>query len=176
MLNSSKNAQNEYRYIVVDEPKNGFGGDSFQDVFETLEAANGEAMRTWDHLTKGEQRGRHVWVGISRRENLDDDAFDEDTGEIICWSMNNGYGFEVDDTMFDSEEYERHDVYDYEEIQKHMLPEAERLVPVWEGQKDSEFLERYNEAHKLITGKDFGIFCGGNSVEDFEIYDEDDDD
>lgn len=175
MLNSSKNTQNEYRYIVADEPKNGFGGDSFQDVFETLEAANGEAMRTWDHLTKGEQRKRHIWVGISRRENLDDGAFDEDTGEVICWSMDNGYGFDVDDTMFDSEEYERHDVYDYEEIQKHMLPEAKRLVPVREGQKDSEFLERYNEAHKLITGKDFGVFYGGGSLENFELYNDEDD-
>lgn len=102
MLNSSKNEQNEYRYIVADEPKNGFGGDSFQDVFETLEAANGEAMRTWDHLTKGEQRKRHIWVGISRRENLDDAAFDEDTGAIIDWSMDDGSGYVADDTMFDS--------------------------------------------------------------------------
>lgn len=176
MLNSSKNEQNEYRFIVIDEPKNGFGGDQFEEVYDSLDDANSAAKSCWYHLTKGERRKRHIWVGISRRENLDDAAFDEDTGEVICWSMDNGYGFEVDDTMFDSEEYERHDVYDYEEIQKHMLPEAERLVPVWEGQKDSEFLERYNEAHKLITGKDFGIFCGGNSVEDFEIYDEDDDD
>lgn len=172
MSNISKNTQNEYRYIVVDEPREGFGGDSFQDVFETLEEANGDAMRTWSHLTKGEQRKRHIWVGISRRENLDDDAFDEDTGAIINWAWDDGSGFEVDKTMFDSDEYARHDVYDYDEIQKHMLPEAKRLVRVWEGQKDSEFLERYNEAHKLITGKDFGVFYGGGSLENFEIYDD----
>lgn len=170
MLNSSKNAQNEYRYIVIDEPKNGFGGDQFEEVYNSLDEANSAAKSHWNHLTKGEQRKRHVWAGISRRENLDDAAFDEDTGEVLYWSMNNGYGFEVDDTMFDSEEYERHDVADYEEIQKHMLPEAERLVPVWEGQKDSEYLELYAEKHKFVTGDEFGEFCGHGMQKFFELY------
>lgn len=114
MLNSSKNAQNEYRYIVICEPKNGFGGDQFEEVYDSLDEANKAAKSYWWHLTDSEKRKRHIWVGISRRENLDDDAFDEDTGEVLYWSMNNGYGFEVDDTMFDSEEYQRHDVADYE--------------------------------------------------------------
>ena len=170
MLNISKNAQNEYKYIVIDEPKNGFGGDQFEEVYDSIEEANEAAKSHWWHLTDSEKRKRHIWVGISRRENLDDGAFDEDTGEVLYWSMNNGYGFEVDDTMFDSEEYERHDVYDYDEIQKHMLPEAERLVPVWEGQKDSEYLELYAEKHKFVTGDEFGEFCGHGMQEFFELY------
>lgn len=37
MLNINKN---EHKYIVVDEPKNGFGGDDSQDVYDSLDEAN----------------------------------------------------------------------------------------------------------------------------------------
>lgn len=173
MLNSSKNTQNDRRYIVVDEPREGFGGDIRQDVYDSLDEANKAADLDWWYLTASEKRKRHIYVGVVRLEDLNEWAFDEDTG-AIDWAAFHSISY--DETMFDSEEYERHDVSDYEEIQKHMLPEAKRLVRVWEGQKDSEFLERYNEAHKLITGKEFGIFCGGDFPEDFEIYDKDNND
>lgn len=76
----------EKKYIVVDDPI-GRTGDSWTDVYDTAKEANHAAWRAWNYLTKQEQRERHVWAGLVTHEDLDDDAIDEDTGEIDwrCW-------------------------------------------------------------------------------------------
>lgn len=99
MLNSSKNEQNEYRFIVIDEPKNGFGGDQFEEVYDSIEEANEAAKSHWWHLTDSEKRKRHIYVGVVRPEDLNEWAFDEDTG-AIDWAAFHSISY--DDTMFAS--------------------------------------------------------------------------
>lgn len=99
MLNSSENTQNEYRYIVVDEPQKGFGGDTWQDVYDSLDKANKAADLDWWYLTASEKRKRHIYVGVVRMEDLNEWAFDEDTG-AIDWTAFHSINY--DDTMFDS--------------------------------------------------------------------------
>lgn len=76
----------EKKYIVVDEPTRRCG-DEWRYVYDTAEEANSAAWRAWNYLTKQEQRERHIWAGLVTHEDLDDDAIDEDTGEIDwrCW-------------------------------------------------------------------------------------------
>ena len=75
----------ESRYIVVNDTLP--YGDSWTDVYDTAEEANRAAWYDWNHLTKPEQREQHIWAGLVTREDLGDDAIDEDTGEIDwrCW-------------------------------------------------------------------------------------------
>lgn len=96
MLNISKN---EHRYIVVDEPKKGFGGDVFQDVYDSLDEANKAAELEWGYLTAFEKRKRHIYVGVVRLEDLNEWAIDEDTG-AIDWAAFHSISYDV--MMFDS--------------------------------------------------------------------------
>lgn len=91
--------KNEHKYIVVDEPKNGFGGDQFEDVYDSLDEANKAADLAWWYLTAFEKRKRHIYVGVIRLEDLNEWAIDEDTG-AIDWAAFHSISY--DDTMFDS--------------------------------------------------------------------------
>ena len=71
----------EKKFIVVDEDD----GDRWTEVYDTAEEANAAAQAAWQHLTEREQRSRHIWAGVVTRDDLDDDAVDEETG-AICWS------------------------------------------------------------------------------------------
>ncbi len=74
----------EKKYIVVCDVD---GGDSWTDVYDTAEEANEAALHDWRVLSSHDQRRQHIWAGIVSREDLGDDAIDEDTGEIDwrCW-------------------------------------------------------------------------------------------
>lgn len=89
------------KYIVVDEPKRGLTGDMYQEIYDTPEEANTVASYNWDHLTRGEQKFRHIFAGIVTLADLPEDAVDEDTGDIH-WDMATSIGsfFEA----FDSDE------------------------------------------------------------------------
>lgn len=86
----------EKKYIVVDETRD---GDSWTDVYETAEEANQAAWYDWNHLTKSEQKGRHIYAAVVTHDDLADDAFDEDTGTIdwCCWAQNNPCGFDSEE-------------------------------------------------------------------------------
>ena len=72
----------DYLYIVVDEPAPGKDGDIYQTVCPSAAEANSEASYQWGRLTAAEQRRRHIYAGLVRRENLTESAVDEDTGDI----------------------------------------------------------------------------------------------
>lgn len=59
---------NEIRYMSIDEREH----ETYATPFETLEEANKNAESQWDHLTKGEQKGSHVYVLDVKRSDLDD--------------------------------------------------------------------------------------------------------
>lgn len=80
---------NKLKYIVVDEPKRGLTGDMYQEIYDTPEGANTAASYNWDHLTRREQKCRHIFAGIVTPEDLPEDAFDEDTGKIDWAAANN---------------------------------------------------------------------------------------
>ena len=67
------------RYLVIDEKTN---GDSYSEVYATLEEANEAAARAWNHLSAGDQKKSHIHVAVVRREDLADWAEDEETGEV----------------------------------------------------------------------------------------------
>lgn len=75
------------RYVVIDMPTPGTDGDIYQEVYTTAEEANSEAAYQWDHLTAAEKHRRHIYAAIAQRENLDEFAVDEDTGETDCASV-----------------------------------------------------------------------------------------
>lgn len=89
---------NEQRYLVLDDPKN--DGDSFSEVYETLEEANAAAERAWSYKTANERSHRRIHVALVRREWLEDYAVDEDTGAISweCFSQ-----YDTPDGAFDSD-------------------------------------------------------------------------
>lgn len=89
------------KYIVVDEPAGGFGGDVFQEIYDTPEEANAAASYGWEHLTRNEQRKRHVFAGVVTPEDLPEDAIDEDSGEIDWGAATSIDGFPG---AFDSDE------------------------------------------------------------------------
>lgn len=66
------------KYIVVDQ----IGNDDYADVFDTIEAANEFALKSWKHLTNREKEGRHIYVCVITEKDLQDWAVDEETGEI----------------------------------------------------------------------------------------------
>lgn len=69
------------KYIVVDERNGGFG-DSFEEYFDTIEAANKYASDSWGYLTSIEKQKRHIFAAVIHEEDLMDGAKDEETGEI----------------------------------------------------------------------------------------------
>lgn len=69
----------ESKYIVMEDR---IPGDSFSTVYNTAAEANDAAETAWFYLTSGERKNTHVYVVEVRREDLDEDAFDEDTGDI----------------------------------------------------------------------------------------------
>ena len=79
------------KYIVVDEPKRGLAGDMYQEIYDTPEDANTAASYNWEHLTRSEQKYRHIFAGIVTPEDLPEDAFDEDTGDVH-WDMATSIG------------------------------------------------------------------------------------
>ncbi len=90
------------RYLVIDEHKNG-SGDSWTDVFDTLEAANSKAESAWGYLTQREQSKRRIHVAVVTEEDLADYAIDEDDG-TIDWTAFNQYS--DPDGGFDSDKEE----------------------------------------------------------------------
>lgn len=72
------NAAEKYLHICESVPD----GDRWEWVYDTPEGANAAARADWEHLTASEKKRQHIYACIVRREWLDDDAIDEDTGEI----------------------------------------------------------------------------------------------
>lgn len=83
----------ERKYIVVDELKHRGHSYGFvarwRYVYDTPEEANAQASMRWYHLTPQERQKRHVYAGMITRNDLDDDAVDEDTGEVDWKRWNN---------------------------------------------------------------------------------------
>lgn len=73
----------EMKYLVVTEDAS---GDRWEEVYETAEKANCEAAYAWSHLTDREKQKTNVCAVLVRREWLNEDAVDEDTGEVD-WRM-----------------------------------------------------------------------------------------
>ena len=69
------------KYLVINEYN---GGDTEVYVFDSLEAANKEADRLWDHLTDREKRKEHIFVAHveDTKQFLDDYAWDEEEGTV----------------------------------------------------------------------------------------------
>lgn len=78
------------KYLVIDSTIN---GDEYVYAFDSLDDANREAERLWDHLTKREQKKRTICVGFVTEEDLYPDAIDED-GEIE-WAAHHSYSVGV---------------------------------------------------------------------------------
>lgn len=72
----------KYLYIAERIP----AGDQWEYVFDTPEEANKAAARAWDYLTYREKQRNHVYAVVVKREWLNEDAVDEDTGEVD-WCM-----------------------------------------------------------------------------------------
>lgn len=87
------------KYIVVDQ----IGNDDYVTVFYTIEAANEFALKSWKHLTDREKEGRQIYVCEVTDKDLQDWAFDEETGEIYwgCLFQRN-----LPSVGFDSAKYE----------------------------------------------------------------------
>ena len=71
----------DHRYIVVDAPAPGKDGDIYQTICPSAAEANSEAAYQWGHLTAAEQRRRHIYAGLVRRDDLGEFAVDADTGD-----------------------------------------------------------------------------------------------
>lgn len=89
----------EKKYIVVCDVD---GGDSWTDVYDTAEEANEAALHDWRVLSSHDQRRQHIWAGIVSREDLVDDAIDEDTGAIDwrCWTNANTFPGAFDSSTY----------------------------------------------------------------------------
>ena len=109
------------KYIVVDQ----IGNDDYEEVFDTIEAANAFALKSWKHLTNREKNGRHIYVCAVTEKDLDDWAVDEETGEID-WRCFDRCDMTPD--CFDSEEYEKQLAREEEE----RFQEEQRKWDEWE--------------------------------------------
>lgn len=81
------------KYLVIDENKH---GDTFSEVFDTMEEANEEAECQWDHLTRREQKDRHIFVGHveDKEEYLNDWAFEDGEVDWTAYhSVDTGEGY-----------------------------------------------------------------------------------
>lgn len=115
------------KYIVVDQ----IGNDDYADVFDTIEAANEFALKSWKHLTNYEKEGRHIYVCEVTEEDLDDWAIDEETGEIdwSCFFQSN-----LPADGFDSKKYEEQLAREEEE----RFQAEQREWAEWEKSLDGE--------------------------------------
>ena len=113
------------KYIVVDQ----IGNDDYADVFDTIEAANDFALKSWKHLTNYEKKGRHIYVCEVTEKDLDDWAVDEETGEIDwrCFFQSN-----LPADGFDSAKYEEQLAREEEE----RFREEQREWDEWEKSVD----------------------------------------
>lgn len=107
------------------------GNDDYEEVFDTIEAANQFALKSWNHLTNREKKGRHIFVCEVTEKDLDDWAVDEETVEID-W----GCFFQSDlpTDGFDSAKYEEQLAREEEE----RFQEEERKWAEWEKSLDGE--------------------------------------
>lgn len=89
----------EEKYLVIEEQRDGLG-DAFTEVKDTLDEANLAAKYKWSHLTQFEQKKNHVFVARVTREDLYEDAFDEDAdgNPVVDWTCFKQY----DTVGFDS--------------------------------------------------------------------------
>nr|DAS66634.1 MAG TPA: hypothetical protein [Caudoviricetes sp.] len=92
----------ERKYLVYETPKGDRCGDEFVEFFDTAEEATREAESQWNHLTRSEQKKRHIYSCYVTKADLLDDAIDEDG--VIDWNANAG-GRDYDG-CFDSEKIE----------------------------------------------------------------------
>ena len=115
------------KYIVVDQ----IGNDDYEEVFDTIEAANEFALKSWKHLTNREKKGRHIYVCEVTEKDLDDWAIDEETNEIDwrCFFQSN-----LPAGGFDSTKYEEQLAREEEE----RFQEEERKWAEWEKSLDGE--------------------------------------
>ena len=125
--NPGRKEKNMTKYIVVDQ----IGNDDYETVFDTIEAANEFALKSWKHLTNREKNGRHIYVCAVTEKDLDDWAVDEETGEID-W----GCFFQSDFPAggFDSAKYEEQLAREEEE----RFQEEQREWAEWEKSLDGE--------------------------------------
>ena len=108
------------KYIVVDQ----IGTDDYETVFDTIEAANEFALKSWKHLTNREKEGRHIYVCEVTEKDLQDWAIDEETGEIDwgCFFQSN-----LPAEGFDSAKYE-----------EQLVREEQREWDEWEASADNQ--------------------------------------
>lgn len=88
----------EFKFYVVTAPKEGYTGDIFTKVFDTLEKANEEANIAFDYLTKYEKKRTHVFVGYA--EKTDHYFWDLDEDFTWDWYPNN---MDIPEGAYDSE-------------------------------------------------------------------------
>lgn len=90
------------KFLVIDQNKY---GDENIEVCGTLEEANKEAEYQWSHLTRNEQKIRHIFVAHveDSADYLNDWAFDEDDGTVDYTAY---HSTDTGDGYFDSEEEE----------------------------------------------------------------------
>lgn len=88
----------EQKYIVYQT----WGGDVFDEYFDDLSDADAYARDQWYHLTPKARKTVELYVGVIKRENLTEDAFDEETGEID-WSFCNGWDVIDDGSVFNAD-------------------------------------------------------------------------
>lgn len=95
----------ERKYLVIDTVKGNRCGDIYTDYFDTPEEATREAESQWEHLTRSEQKNRHVYSCYIDKTDLMEEAIDED-GNIdwTAWAGTDKY-----DGCFDSEKIEDED-------------------------------------------------------------------
>lgn len=89
----------ERKYLVIDKVKGDRCGDIYTDYFDTPEEATREAESQWEHLTRSEQKNRHIYSCYIDKTDLMEGAIDED-GNIdwTAWAGTDKY-----DGCFDSE-------------------------------------------------------------------------
>lgn len=84
-----KNNQVDYMYIVSERAMDG-DGDSMEFFCDDLADANSRAQDLWYHLTKREKTETVVEVLKVTLKDLDEDAIDDETGEID-WGLYHSY-------------------------------------------------------------------------------------
>lgn len=74
------------KFFVIDWPAGERDGDSFEDLYDTPEAANRAAEKAWYHLTPAERKKRHIFAAAVTLEDLDPDFAPDEDG-VIDWYM-----------------------------------------------------------------------------------------
>lgn len=107
----TNNNNTDRKFIVMQDR---IPGDSFSTAYDTAEDANAAAETVWFYLTPNERKHTHVYAIVVRREDLDEDAIDEDTGDIdwCMWVSADTFPGAFDSEHIEAEEEEEDYYYD----------------------------------------------------------------